>query len=267
MKNPADGESPTPSRFPYPAEAAHIVAMKPSKPPITLKSFADLKGVRAASAPTPPPAAAPPLPPVPIEEHLGPEDEQAVFQEAMADVTPLERDNLLEKLVEHIVPAGTKSNEDLEVLAKLSMLVYRGEGFVVADTPEYIEGTGYQVPSAVAKKLHEGYFAIEAHIDLHGFNAREAEEAFDAFLQESIRNGIRAVLIIHGRGLCSPQEPVLKTKVAEWLTRGSWRKQVVAFASARSCDGGTGATYVLLRARPVTRRYKKRPASPGKKGG
>lgn len=231
------------------------------KPTITLKSFADLKTVRAPKAP----AAAPPST-KPVEKHKEPEDEQEIFQVAMADVTPLDRENLLEKPVERIVPVAGKRNEDLEVLSKLSMLVYRGEGFVVADTPEYIEGTGYQVPSAVAKRLHEGYFAIEAHIDLHGFNARAAQEALDEFLHESLRNSIRAVLIIHGRGLCSPQEPVLKTKVTEWLTRGAWRKQVIAFASARSCDGGTGATYVLLRPRPITRRDKKGAASHGKRG-
>lgn len=238
--------------------------MKSSKPKLTLKSLADLKGLRAPSAPTPPPAAAPPAI-IPAEKRKEPEDERAIFQEAMGDVTPLDRENLLEKPVERIVPVAAKPNEDLEVLSKLSMLVYRGEGFVVADTPEYIEGTGYQVPSAVAKRLHEGYFAIEAHIDLHGLNARAAQEALDEFFHESLRTGIRAVLIIHGRGLCSPQEPVLKSKVAEWLTRGAWRKQVIAFASARSCDGGTGATYVLLRPRPITRRDKKGPASPGKR--
>lgn len=181
----------------------------------------------------------------------------------MADVLPLDRENLLEKSVERVVPVAARPPEDLEVLGKLSMLVYRGEGFVVADTPEYIEGTGYRVSPHVAKRLHEGYFAIEAHIDLHGLNVRAAQEALDEFLHGSLRSGIRAVLVIHGRGLCSPQEPVLKTKVAEWLTRGAWRKQVIAFASARSCDGGTGATYVLLRPRPVTRRDKKGPASPG----
>jgi len=26
----------------------------------------------------------------------------------------------------------------------------------------------------------------------------------------------------------------------EWLTHGAWRKWVVAYASARSCDGGAG---------------------------
>ena len=50
---------------------------------------------------------------------------------------------------------------------------------------------------------------------------------------------------------------VLKTKVKEWLTSGPWRKWVIAFTSARACDGGTGATYVLLRQRPATKRYRR----------
>jgi DNA-nicking Smr family endonuclease len=35
------------------------------------------------------------------------------------------------------------------------------------------------------------------------------------------------------------------------------RKWVIAFSSARSCDGGAGATYVLLRQRPLTMRFRK----------
>jgi len=77
------------------------------------------------------------------------------------------------------------------------------------------------------------------------------------FLKEALSSGKRAVLIVHGRGLSSPEEPVLKTKVKEWLTSGRWRKWVMAFTSARACDGATGATYVLLRQRPATRRYRR----------
>jgi DNA-nicking Smr family endonuclease len=61
-------------------------------------------------------------------------------------------------------------------------------------------------------------------------------------------------LVIHGRGLSSPADPVLKTKVAEWLCSNRWRKWVVAFTSARMCDGGSGASYILLRRRPLSRR-------------
>jgi len=91
-------------------------------------------------------------------------------------------------------------------------------------------------------------------VDLHGLNVAEAREVFDNFLKKSLSLGRQAVLIVHGRGLSSPLQPVLKAGVCRWLTSGQWRRQVIAFTSARSCDGGAGATYVLLRQRPVTRR-------------
>jgi DNA-nicking Smr family endonuclease len=89
-------------------------------------------------------------------------------------------------------------------------------------------------------------------------NAAQAREAFENFLRGALRSGKQGVQIIHGRGISSPGDPVLKMKVVEWLTRSHWRKWLVAFTSAQSYDGGAGATYVLLRQR--------RPAKgPGKK--
>jgi DNA-nicking Smr family endonuclease len=85
----------------------------------------------------------------------------------------------------------------------------------------------------------------------------DARNAFEMFLTDSITTGKKAVLIVHGRGLSSPDKPVLKTSVIQWLTCGLWRKWVIAFTSARSCDGGAGATYVLLRQRPMTKRNRK----------
>ena len=117
-----------------------------------------------------------------------------------------------------------------------------------------MEGIGYNVKPEIAERLHRGDFALDAHLDLHGFNVEKAKEVFDSFLKRAIRTGKKAVLIVHGRGLSSPEEPVLKTKVREWLSRRSWRKWVVAFTSARPCDGGAGATYVLLRERPYTQK-------------
>ena len=145
-----------------------------------------------------------------------------------------------------------------DVLRKLDALVQSGDGFIVADTPEYHEGVGPRVHPTATRHLHGGRFSIQAHIDLHGLSASEAERAVDDFLREAIRSGKRAVLVVHGRGLSSPRRPVLKTKVREWLTRGTWRKWVIAFTSARLCDGGAGATYVLLRQRPVTRQFRKK---------
>jgi DNA-nicking Smr family endonuclease len=55
------------------------------------------------------------------------------------------------------------------------------------------------------------------------------------------------VRVIHGKGRRSgPRGPVLKNVVNQWLQRNG---DVLAFGSARSIDGGSGAVYVLLRTR------------------
>jgi len=154
---------------------------------------------------------------------------------------------------------SSASDEISEVLLHLHHLIEAGEGFHVAKTPEYIEGTGLCVPASYAWRLHRGDFSIQAHIDLHGMNVKEARSAFNAFLKEAVSAGKRAVLIIHGRGLSSPAEPVLKNGVQTWLTSRAWRKWVIAYSSAQSFDGGAGATYVLLRNNHLAGRNRNKP--------
>jgi DNA-nicking Smr family endonuclease len=183
---------------------------------------------------------------------MKPEEERVVFLEAMEDVAPLIKGQ--EREIRRDNPSSSFSgappvDENREALEQLTKLVTTGEGFILSLTPEYIEGTGYNVHSEYARRLHAGDFSIQAHIDLHGLTVVEAKEVFDGFMQEAVMTGKTGVLIIHGRGLSSPGEPVLKKKVIEWLTSGVWRKRIFAYASARSCDGGTGATYALFRPR------------------
>ncbi len=185
-------------------------------------------------------------------------NENDLFMEAMADVKPIVRDDCLEHDAAPRSPPTPEHDYETETLLRLERLVKHGEGFVVADTPEYIEGTSYNVHPELTKRLHRGDFSIQAHLDLHGLGVESAKNAFDKFFKDAITTGKGGVLIVHGRGLSSPAEPVLKTKVVEWLTCGPWRKWVVAFTSARSFDGGAGATYVLLRQRPVTKSQRKK---------
>jgi DNA-nicking Smr family endonuclease len=188
-----------------------------------------------------------------------PARDRDLFNEAMSGVTPIVQDKYSpnDDLAAILVQEEPRRYQ-CDVLRRLDELVQSGNGFIVADTPEYHEGLGHRVHPTATRHLHGGRFSIQAHIDLHGLSAPEAERAVDGFLREAIRSGKRAVLVVHGRGLSSPRRPILKAKVRDWLTRGTWRKWVMAFTSARLCDGGTGATYVLLRQRPVTRQLRKK---------
>jgi len=120
-------------------------------------------------------------------------------------------------------------------------------------TSEYIEGKAPGISRRIVKALREGKFAIKRTLNLRGMFVEEAKEAFEEFMKKAILNGDRCVLIIHGRGLSSKYEPVLKNKVKEWLEKGPFRKYVLAYSSARPCDGGPGATYVLLSSKPIRR--------------
>lgn len=193
------------------------------------------------------------------EPEDGPDQEREIFEAAMADVKKMPQDTRAEPEFQPVMVTGPSKTDESEVLLHLGELIKSGKGFVVADTAEYIEGTGYNVNRAIARRLHSGEYAVQGHIDLHGQSVAGAHVLFDRFFKDSIASGKRMILIIHGRGLSSPADPVLKTKVIEWLTTGHWRKWVLAYASARLCDGGAGATYVLLRNRPATKRLKKMP--------
>ena len=97
---------------------------------------------------------------------------------------------------------------------------------------------------ATVRKLRRGAWAIQAELDLHGLRRDEAREALAQFLRQSVRRGVRCVRVIHGKGNGSPgREPVLKSKVRNWLVQ---RSEVIAFVQARPTDGGHGALLVLL---------------------
>jgi DNA-nicking Smr family endonuclease len=229
--------------------------MKARKSSFTFKSFQDLKVLlenkSLISPAKPKPKAAD------SEGQESPELEWKLFRKAMEGVTPISRDKYVERIFQIELPENPRNREDAETLKKLTDLVKFGRGFNVADTPEYVEGTGYNVHPEVARRLHRGDYSIQAFVDLHGLVVEDAKEVFEKFLKWAVTTNKTGILIIHGRGLSSPSEPVLKKKVIEWLVQGPWRKWVAAYSSARICDGGAGATYVLLRPHPVSKRLKR----------
>lgn len=99
----------------------------------------------------------------------------------------------------------------------------------------------------IFRKLRRGEYLVEQELDLHGHRVLQARETLAQFIRDARFHGRRCVRIIHGKGLRSPaKKSVLKQKVYHWLKQ---RDDVLAFCTARSFDGGTGAIYVLLKRR------------------
>jgi DNA-nicking Smr family endonuclease len=188
---------------------------------------------------------------------LSPQQEARLFAKAMSEVQPLQS-NLHCRLPERRPIFHTGQSDDEQYAREaLQQLVRTGQGYRVADTSEYMEAAAPGIGKEILRQLHQGRYAIQAHTDLHGLCLQEAQQALENFIQEAVHNGLRAVTVIHGRGLSSPKSPVIKKMVYALLTRGPLRKWVIALTSARPCDGGAGATYVLLRQRAATKRNRK----------
>lgn len=93
--------------------------------------------------------------------------------------------------------------------------------------------------------LKRGEFSNNAVLDLHGQTVVEARQSLINFLHSSQQRHWRFVRIIHGKGKTSSQGyPILKNQVANWLQQ---HEHVLAYCSARSHHGGTGAVNVLLK--------------------
>ena len=179
-------------------------------------------------------------------------EERTHFAEAMSDVTPLTGDKIRIARSQGLNarPAHPAPNDEKEGLTRLRHLV---EGSVEMDftlSDEYMEGAVKGLHHRLLKRLKKGQVPVQDYIDLHGLTRQEAEVEVKDFILRSHRTGLRCVLIVHGRGLNSPDSfPILKENMPLWLNRGPLKRIVLAFATARPYDGGTGAVYVLLRRR------------------
>ena len=191
------------------------------------------------------------------QPRLTKQQEDELFARAMVDVTPLKH-NRHWQLPPRPFNFQTAPNlEEEESVAALRHLIKTGRGFIIAQTDEYMEACRPGADPRLVRRLHQGFYTVQDHIDLHGLTAHEAEAVLHGFIKRSVQRGCQAVLIIHGRGLKSPSKPVLKARVFDWLTRGPLRAHVIALTSARACDGGAGATYALLRRRAIGRRQRR----------
>jgi DNA-nicking Smr family endonuclease len=138
-------------------------------------------------------------------------------------------------------------DDEQDALRALEEFVREGN-VEIEQTAEYIEGSVQPHGRLYLDDLRSGRFSVQAHLDLHGLNLQEARFVLDEFMLESVRAGFTCVRVIHGRGRHSHKHhPVLKENIQRWLCTRRMGRHVIAYTSARRCDGGGGAVYVLLR--------------------
>jgi len=138
-------------------------------------------------------------------------------------------------------------NDEEQALRALEEFLKRGD-VDVEHTPEYIEAAVHPHGRLYLDDLRSGRFSVQAWLDLHGMNQQQARFALDEFIMASVRASLSCVRVIHGRGRHShKKQPILKDAIQRWLCSRRLGRYVVAYTSARLCDGGGGAVYVLLR--------------------
>jgi DNA-nicking Smr family endonuclease len=181
-----------------------------------------------------------------------PRDEKDLYAEAMEGVQEISHDKTSIKRPIVIKAQCDHAKNDPRRL--LEEAVADKRKLNVTNMPEYMEGYAEGTNPVTLDKLKNGDFSVQNILDLHGLSLNNAKMSFEEFITDSIKTGLNCVKVVHGRGLKSKSVPVLKENLKAWIIRAMNRKWVIAFSSARMCDGGPGATYILLKKNPVKKR-------------
>jgi DNA-nicking Smr family endonuclease len=172
------------------------------------------------------------------------EAERTLFERAAGRVAKLPSHGRVHHTPDPPAPIPVQRQLDDQRVLKESI----SDEFDASTLLEVDEALSFRRPGIgidVARKLRRGHWSIQAEIDLHGLRSEEAREALADFLRRAVRDGLRCVRVVHGKGLGSPgKTPVLKGKVHGWLVQ---KNEVLAFVQARGDEGGAGALVVLLK--------------------
>lgn len=179
-----------------------------------------------------------------MSEEKFPDDDLALFREAVADARPLDS----EPRVVHTPPRPApvprqRLRDERAVMDELLDPPEPGEDLDL-DSGEELRFLRDGYPPRLLKRLRRGDFVIHMHLDLHHMTHDVARDALLAFLEDARGRDAGCVRVVHGKGLRSKAGPVLKAMTHRLLRR---HPAVVAFTSCRPVDGGTGAVVVLLK--------------------
>ncbi len=177
-----------------------------------------------------------------MKSKKSPSESAEVFRAAMAGVQPLKCENRLALRPERPTPVPRQLRHDeAAVLQELLQPVDDPAEIETGEELLYLR-TGY--PPLLLRQLRRGVFSCADSIDLHAMTEKIAQEVLVQFIAQASRHDLGCVRVIHGKGLRSHGRPVLKLMAQKFLKK---HPSVIAFASCRPINGGTGAVDILLK--------------------
>ena len=173
------------------------------------------------------------------------EDDQTLFLNAVEGTTRIGK---IRKYVSPIDRQHDKKGNRERDEDKLFLAAMQNIGTTIktgACEPEE-EENGNRSTANRMRLLKRGTIRINQELDLHGFLRDEALQLLHSFILQAYNQGLKAVLVITGKGINSPEGPVLQGAVDAWL-RKEGRGMVAEFSTAPRERGGKGAFVVFLK--------------------
>ena len=150
-----------------------------------------------------------------------------------------EEDKILWELFTGNLNKSSKSNK--------KKIILKNKNFKnnIKDLDELKLGQRTALSKKNIKDFSKGNVFIENKLDLHGFNLVEAKNLLENFINQSVKNNKRLILVITGKG--KEGEGVIKNNIISWLNTKDLRNKILAANYASKKHGGSGAIYILLR--------------------
>jgi len=169
-------------------------------------------------------------------------DEESLFVEAMGKVKPLSAtDKVVVNKPKLIRPAKAQRVRQAHIVTAATSSV--AQAVQPTDDPWVLIADG--VSRERLKRLAAGRPPVGRSFDLHGMTRDQALAELEQGFAQVIADGVRALCIIHGRGLHSQGRPILKDAVYHWLREGAYAPSVLAVMPQPGSGGG--ACLLLLR--------------------
>jgi DNA-nicking Smr family endonuclease len=205
--------------------------------------FKSLKGLKPAAAPAQGRKSAAPA----RAEKSG--DDTALFLRSVQGVKSINPPSEAQpEAVKHNVAEKLRSTDQDEQQLFLKAMQKIGTAFPDARHEPEADEPPRRSASSRMRQLKRGTIRINEELDLHGHSKDEALVKLAHFITAAYSRGQKAVLVITGKGINSPEGPVLQGAAAAWL-REHGKGIVAEFSPAPRDLGGSGAFVVFLKSR------------------